>query len=153
MVTFRREIRLWSETGVTQRALMIRDDADTYWLACQMQHSRITAPDPAIISDPRSSLIQPRRPGPGLLVDDRGHAQVGQQPPRRGHRPEVQVPGPPGQHRLLAGVQQRLHLRRGAHVPLGDHLGLAVHPAHLAQVPVRLAADHLLVQARHEFRS
>ena len=33
MVTFRREIRLWRETGVTQRALMIRDDADTYWLA------------------------------------------------------------------------------------------------------------------------
>ena len=30
MVTFRREIRLWRETGVTQRALMIRDDADTY---------------------------------------------------------------------------------------------------------------------------
>ena len=29
MVTFRREIKLWRETGVTQRALMIRDDADT----------------------------------------------------------------------------------------------------------------------------
>lgn len=36
MVTFRREVRLWRETSVTQRALMIRDDADTYWLACQM---------------------------------------------------------------------------------------------------------------------
>jgi hypothetical protein len=60
MVTFRREIRLWRETGVTQRALMIRDDADTYWLACQMQHERITDPGPAILSDPRSSLIQRR---------------------------------------------------------------------------------------------
>jgi hypothetical protein len=52
MVTFRRETRLWRETGVTQRALMIRDDADTYWLACQMQHGRITDPGPAILSDP-----------------------------------------------------------------------------------------------------
>jgi hypothetical protein len=60
MVTFRREIRLWRETSVTQRALMIRDDADTYWLACQMQHRRITDPGPAILSDPRSSLIQRR---------------------------------------------------------------------------------------------
>ena len=92
---------------------------------------------------------QPGRGGPGLLVDDRGHAQIGQQPPRRGHRPEVQVPGPLGQHPLLAGIQQRLHLGRGAHVPLGDHFRLAVHPAHLAQVPVRPAADHLLVQTRH----
>jgi hypothetical protein len=45
---------------VTQRALMIRDDADTYWLACQMQHGRITDPGPAIITGPRSSLIQRR---------------------------------------------------------------------------------------------
>jgi len=60
MVTFRREIRLWHETGVTQRALMIRDDADTCWLACQMQHGRITEPGPALLSDPRSSLIQRR---------------------------------------------------------------------------------------------
>jgi hypothetical protein len=34
-------------------------------------------------------------------------------------------------------------------VPLGDHLRLAVYPAHLPQVPVRPAADHLLVQTRH----
>jgi hypothetical protein len=60
MVMFRREIRLWRETGATQRALMIRDDADTYWLACQMQHGRITDPGPVILSDPRSSLIQRR---------------------------------------------------------------------------------------------
>jgi hypothetical protein len=60
MATFRREIRLWHETGATQRALMIRDDADTYWLACQMQHGRITGPGPAILSDPRSVLIQRR---------------------------------------------------------------------------------------------
>ena len=60
MVTFRREIRLWHETGVTQRALMIRDDADTYWLACQTQHGRITDPGPAILSDPRSGLVQRR---------------------------------------------------------------------------------------------
>ena len=60
MVTFRREIRLWRETGATQRALMIRDDADTCWLACQMQHGRITDPGPAILDDPRSSLVQRR---------------------------------------------------------------------------------------------
>lgn len=60
MVTFRREIGLWRETDVTQRALMIRDDADTYWLACQMQHSRINNPGPAILSDSRSGLIQRR---------------------------------------------------------------------------------------------
>jgi len=35
---------------------MIRDDADTYWLACQMQHGRITGPGPAILSDPRSRI-------------------------------------------------------------------------------------------------
>ena len=60
MVTFRREIGLWRETGVTQRALMIRDDADTYWLACQMQHTRVTDPGPAILGDPRFGLIQRR---------------------------------------------------------------------------------------------
>ena len=60
MVTFRREIRLCHETGVTQRSLMIRDDADTCWLACQMQHSRITTPGPAVINDPRPAIIQRR---------------------------------------------------------------------------------------------
>jgi hypothetical protein len=60
MVTFRRETRLWRETSVTQRALMIRDDADTYWLACQMQHGRITDPGPAILSDLRSIAVQGR---------------------------------------------------------------------------------------------
>jgi hypothetical protein len=59
-VTFRRETALWRETGVTQRALMIRDDVDTCWLACQMQHNRITDPGPAILSDPRSGSIQRR---------------------------------------------------------------------------------------------
>jgi len=59
-VTFRRETRLWRETTVPQRALMIRDDADTYWLACQMQHRRITGPGPAILGDPRSIAIQGR---------------------------------------------------------------------------------------------
>ena len=60
MVTFKREVKLWLETGMTQRALMIRDDADTYWLACQTQHNRILEIGPAITSDPRSSLIQRR---------------------------------------------------------------------------------------------
>lgn len=60
MVTFKREVALWRETGVTQRALMIRDDADTYWLACQMQHARIMNPGPDIVNDPRSSLVQRR---------------------------------------------------------------------------------------------
>ena len=60
MVAFRRETRLWHETGVTQRALMIRDDADACWLACQVQHQRITGPGPAILGDPRSIAIQGR---------------------------------------------------------------------------------------------
>lgn len=41
MVLFKREVRLWRDTNVTQRALMIRDDADFAWLAVQMQHDRI----------------------------------------------------------------------------------------------------------------
>ena len=45
-------------------------------------------------------------------------------PHARGHRPEVQVPGPLGQHLLLAGVQQRLHLSRGPDIPLGTIFGL-----------------------------
>jgi hypothetical protein len=92
---------------------------------------------------------QPGRAGPDGGVDERGHLQVVQQTPHRGHRPELQVPGPLGQHRLLAGIEQRLDLGCGAHVPLGDHLRFAVHPAHLAQVPVRPTVDHLLVEARH----
>ena len=60
MVTFRQEFKLWQQTGMTQRALMIRDDADICWLACQMEHRRITDPGPAILSDPRSGLIQRR---------------------------------------------------------------------------------------------
>ncbi len=39
---------------------MIRDDADTCWLACQMQHSRIMTPGPAVIDDPRSATVQRR---------------------------------------------------------------------------------------------
>lgn len=45
---------------MTQQALMIGDDADTYWRGCQMQHGRISDPGPAILSDPRSILIQRR---------------------------------------------------------------------------------------------
>jgi hypothetical protein len=71
---------------------------------------------------------------------------------RRGRNVE-QVPGPFGQHRSLPGVQQRLDLRGGAQIPFGHHLRRAVDPGHLPQVPVRPPADHLLVQARHKFRS
>ncbi|MGH3277968.1 MAG: hypothetical protein ACRDNW_02390 [Trebonia sp.] len=60
MVTFRRETRLWREASVTQRALMTRDDADTYWLACQVQHGRMAGPGPAVPGDPRSIVIQGR---------------------------------------------------------------------------------------------
>jgi hypothetical protein len=38
MVTCKREIRLWREAHPVQRALMIRDDAEAYWIACQMRH-------------------------------------------------------------------------------------------------------------------
>jgi hypothetical protein len=41
MVLFKREVKLWRETNVTQRALMIRDDADSAWLAVEMQHDRV----------------------------------------------------------------------------------------------------------------
>jgi hypothetical protein len=60
VVAFRREVRLWRETSVTQRALITRDDADAYWLAARLQHRRITDPGPTIIDDPRSGLIQRR---------------------------------------------------------------------------------------------
>jgi hypothetical protein len=46
----KREVRLWRETNVTQRALMIRDDADSTWLAVKMQHDRVVSdahPSPA----------------------------------------------------------------------------------------------------------
>ncbi len=39
---------------------MIRDDADSYWIACQMQHRRIMDPGPAIFSDPRAIMVQRR---------------------------------------------------------------------------------------------
>ncbi len=38
MVTFKRELALWRETDVTQRTLMIRDDADL--LACMSDAAR-----------------------------------------------------------------------------------------------------------------
>jgi hypothetical protein len=60
MVTYKREIRLWREAHPVQRALMIRDDADSYWIACQMQHSRIMDPGPAIFSDLRAIMVQRR---------------------------------------------------------------------------------------------
>jgi hypothetical protein len=60
MATFKREVALWRRTGTTQRALMIRDDSDTCWIACQMQHERILNPGSDVISDSRSSLIQRR---------------------------------------------------------------------------------------------
>ena len=80
---------------------------------------------------PRARVRPPR---PGDLVDDRGHAQVLQHSPGRGHVPERQMPGPLGQHRGLAGIQQRLDVGRRAQVPLRHQLGLAINPAHLAQV-------------------
>ncbi len=57
---YKREIRLWREAHPVQRALMIRDDADSYWIACQMQHSRIMDPGPAIFGDPRAIMVQRR---------------------------------------------------------------------------------------------
>lgn len=58
---------LWRATAVTQRALMTRDGAGTYRLACQVRHGRITGPDPAVLSDPRPVMIQ-RRIGAGLFI-------------------------------------------------------------------------------------
>ncbi len=90
-----------------------------------------------------------RAPRTGHLVDDAGDPQLLQHPPGRGDVPERQVAGALGQRRGLAGVQQRLDIGRAAQVPLRDQLRLAVRPAHLPQVPVRLAVDHLLVQTGH----
>src|SRR5664280_2688026 len=74
---------------------------------------------------------------------------TGPAPPGRRDTAEAQVPGPLGHRRTLAGIQQRLDIGPRTQVTLRDHLRLAVHPRHLAQVPVRLPADHLLVQTRH----
>jgi hypothetical protein len=54
VVTYEREISQWRGANPVLRALMIRDDADRAWLACQLQHERMMtpAPDP---SNPTSS--------------------------------------------------------------------------------------------------
>lgn len=41
MATWRREVGQWRETDSFQRALMLRDDADTAFRACEIQHGRI----------------------------------------------------------------------------------------------------------------
>jgi hypothetical protein len=60
---------------------MIRDDADAYWLACQVQHERITGPGPAILGDPRSIAIQGRIDVDLFIVTLRARAEPGH--PRR----------------------------------------------------------------------
>jgi hypothetical protein len=94
-----------------------------------------------------------RAPRPEHRIDDAGHVQPGRHAPDRGDTTEGQMTGPLRQDRVLARVQQRLDLRRAAQVALRRRLRLAFHPRHLTQVPVRLPADYLLVQARHDFRS
>ncbi len=84
-------------------------------------------------------------------IDRLDHTQPGQDAPSGGHVPKRQMPGPLRHDRRLPGLQQRSDLSRRPQIPLRDHLGLALHPRHLPQVPVRLPADHLLVQARHTF--
>ena len=95
----------------------------------------------------------PGRARPRCLVDDRDHAELLKHAPGRGHVPERQVPGPLWQHGCLAALHRGGDLRGGAQVPFGDHFRLAVHAGHLPQVPVRLPADLLRVQARHNIRS
>ena len=120
-----RQLRAWRDQPVQCRQRQVRADAG------------------AGVGTPRS----------GRLIDDRGDPQILKHAPGGGDVPECQVPGPLRHDRGLPGIQQRLDLRRGAQVPLGDQLRLAIDPAHFAQVPVRLPADHLLVQACHDFRS
>ncbi len=95
----------------------------------------------------------PGRARPGRCVDHGSNPEVFHDAPGCGDAPKRQVPGPLRQHGGLPGIQQRLDVSRGAHVPLGDHLGPAVHAGHLPQVPVRLPAELLRVQARHNIRS
>jgi hypothetical protein len=76
-----------------------------------------------------------RRAGVGApwadhLVHDLGHPQAGQDRPPGGHRPERQVPGPLRHHN--GSLHRRLDILGAAQVPFGNHLRLAVHPAHLA---------------------
>ncbi len=96
---------------------------------------------------------RPGRAGAGHLVDDRGDPQVLQHSPGRGHVPERQVPGPLRQRSRLGAFHRRGDVGGGAQVAFGDHLRPAVDAGHLAQVPVRLPADLLRVQARHDIRS
>src|SRR5260370_929451 len=50
----------------------------------------------------RRACVRP--PCPGDLVDDRGHAEILQDAPGRGHVPERQVAGPLGQHGGFPGI-------------------------------------------------
>jgi len=84
-------------------------------------------------------------PGPDHLVNQRDHAEAIKHPPGGGDVAECEVSGPLGCDRGLLGVERGLDIGGRPEVALGDHLGLAVHPGHLPQVPVRLPADHLLV--------
>jgi hypothetical protein len=43
MVVFKREVRLWRETNAVHRALLLRDDADSAWVAVELQHDRIVS--------------------------------------------------------------------------------------------------------------
>jgi hypothetical protein len=92
-------------------------------------------------------------PRPHHLVDEAGHAQPAQHRPHRRHIPKRQMTKPLRQHLPLAGIQQCLNLGGSAHVALRGQLRLAINPRHLAQVPVRLPTDDLLVQTCHHFRS
>jgi len=60
MVLYKNEFRLWQEMRPTQRALMLRNDADTNWLAVQLQHDRIAAfhpsPDGVTLTQQRNDV-------------------------------------------------------------------------------------------------
>ena len=94
-----------------------------------------------------------RRLSTGHLVHDADHVQTPHCPPHRGHIPERQVPGSLRQGGRVPARHRRGDIGRRPQIPLGDHLGLAVHPGHLPQIPVRLPVDLLRIQARHAIRS
>lgn len=92
----------------------------------------------------------PGRSCPDRGVDELGHPDLLRQPPRGGQVAEREVAHLVRQHGGLPGVEQRLDLGSAAQVTLRDHLRLAGHPGHLAQVPVGLAGDLLRIQAGHD---
>jgi hypothetical protein len=61
VAVYKDEYKLWRETNATQRALMLRDHADMFWLMIQMQHERMTGwEEPKCFDEARTQLVRQR---------------------------------------------------------------------------------------------